>query len=57
MLVLSRKRGEKIRISGDITIEVCEIRKGQVRLGIEAPDEVKIYREEIYDPKKDEEES
>ena len=49
MLVLSRKRDEAIRINDDITIVVVEIRGDKVRLGIEAPPEVSIHRQEIYE--------
>lgn len=49
MLTLTRKVGESIRIGDDIEIVVKEIRKNQVRIGIVAPKEVKIYREEVYD--------
>ena len=48
MLTLTRKVGESIRIGDDIQIVVKEIRKNQVRIGIIAPREVKIYREEVY---------
>jgi len=47
MLVLSRKRNETIIINGDIRITVVDIRGNQVRLGIEAPDSVGIFREEL----------
>jgi carbon storage regulator len=47
MLVLSRKLNEKIVIAGNITITVVKIDRNQVRLGIEAPGEVPVYREEI----------
>ena len=49
MLVLSRHREEKIRINDDITITVVEIRGDKVRLGIDAPKEVSVHREEIYE--------
>ena len=49
MLVLTRKLGENIRIGDDVKITVLEVRAGQVKLGIEAPPEVKVHREEIYD--------
>ena len=49
MLVLSRHRGESIVISHDITITIIEIRDDKVRLGIEAPREVTVHRQEIYD--------
>ena len=48
MLVLSRKPGQQCRIGADITITVLQIQGGQVRLGITAPKEVSVHREEIY---------
>lgn len=47
MLVLSRRRGERILIGSGIAIEVVEIRGGKVRLGIDAPDGERILREEV----------
>jgi carbon storage regulator len=47
MLVLSRKLNEKIVIDGNITITVVKIDRNHVRLGIEAPGQVPVYREEI----------
>jgi len=47
MLVLSRKLGEKILIGDSIVLTVVKIDRNQIRLGIEAPSEVAIYREEI----------
>jgi len=47
MLVLSRKVGEKLCIGGDIWITVVSVKGSQVRLGIEAPADVAIRREEI----------
>lgn len=49
MLALTRKSKEAIRIGGDITVTVVEIRGGHVRLGIEAPPGVRIYRLEVYE--------
>jgi carbon storage regulator len=49
MLVLSRKKNESIVINNDITIVVVEIRGDKVRLGIEAPKEVPVHRQEVYD--------
>ncbi|NNL68308.1 MAG: carbon storage regulator CsrA [Myxococcales bacterium] len=49
MLVLSRKSGEALRVGEDIRITVVSTASGQVRIGIEAPDEVTIYREEVYE--------
>lgn len=47
MLVLSRKLNEKIVIGGDIVVTVVRIDRNQVRLGIEAPSDVRIFREEV----------
>ncbi|WP_422930404.1 carbon storage regulator CsrA [Singulisphaera sp. PoT] len=47
MLVLSRKLNEKIVIDGNIVITVVKIDRNQVRLGIEAPGQIPVYREEI----------
>ena len=48
MLVLSRKQDEKIMIGDDITLMVISIQGDKVRLGIDAPKEVSIHREEVY---------
>lgn len=48
MLVLTRKMGETITIGDHIRIKVVEMKGNQVRLGIEAPGDMRIYREEIY---------
>lgn len=50
MLVLSRRPNETLVIDGGIRITVVSIRGNQVRLGIEAPDSVRIYREELHSP-------
>jgi carbon storage regulator len=47
MLVLSRRNGERIVIDGRIIVTVIEIRGGQVRLGIEAPRDVAVWRGEL----------
>jgi carbon storage regulator len=47
MLVLSRKLGEKIIIGDNIVVTVVKIDRNQIRLGIEAPQDVAVYREEI----------
>lgn len=47
MLVLSRRLGEKIYIGADICITVVDIDRGKIRLGIEAPRDVPIYRQEL----------
>jgi carbon storage regulator len=48
MLVLSRKKNESIVINNDIVITVVEIRGDKVRLGIVAPKDVPVHREEVY---------
>jgi len=48
MLVLTRKSGESLRIGKNIILTVLEKTSGAVRLGIEAPLDIPIYREEIY---------
>ena len=47
MLVLSRKLGEKIFINNNICITVVDIDRGKIRLGIEAPRDVPIFRQEL----------
>lgn len=47
MLVLSRKLGEKIYIGENVCITVVDIDRGKIRLGIEAPRDVAIYRQEL----------
>jgi len=49
MLILSRKKNEKIRIGTDIVVQVLSISESQVKIGIEAPSSVKILRDEIYE--------
>lgn len=49
MLALTRKAGESIMLDGDIEVIVVEVRGDQVRLGIKAPQNVKILRKEIFD--------
>ncbi|MBI2803946.1 MAG: carbon storage regulator [Planctomycetes bacterium] len=52
MLVLSRKLGEKIYINDNICITVVDIDRGKIRLGIEAPRDVPIFRQELLDESK-----
>jgi len=52
MLVLSRKKDERIVIDGRIAVKVIEIRGNTVRLGIEAPRQVAVHREELLERKK-----
>jgi carbon storage regulator len=49
MLVLTRKAGEGIIIGDDIRITVVELKGGGVRIGIDAPRELKVHRQEVYD--------
>jgi carbon storage regulator len=49
MLVLARKVGEVIVINDDIKVTVLGIKGGVASLGIEAPDEIEIWRKEIWD--------
>lgn len=48
MLILTRKIGEAIIINDDIEIVVVDVHNNQVKIGIEAPREIEVYREEIY---------
>jgi carbon storage regulator len=49
MLVLSRKKNESIVINSDITITIVEIRGDKVRLGIVAPKDVPVHRQEVWE--------
>jgi len=49
MLVLTRKLGEGITIGDDVTITIVEMKGGNVRIGINAPKNMKIYRQEVFD--------
>ena len=48
MLVLTRKVGESIKINEDVKITVIDVKGKNIRLGIDAPRETKIYREEVF---------
>ena len=48
MLILSRKIDEKIKIGEDITLTIIEIRGDQVKIGVEAPKNVKVFRQEVF---------
>ncbi len=48
MLRIKRRAGERIIVGDDVVIEVLEVRGGSVRLGIDAPRAVPVYREEIW---------
>lgn len=49
MLVLSRKKNEIIRINDDISIVVVDIRGDKVRLGVEAPKDIPVHRNEVWE--------
>ena len=49
MLVLTRKAGESVRIGADVRVTVVSASGGQVRIGIEAPGDVRVHREEVYE--------
>jgi carbon storage regulator len=49
MLILSRKINEKIMIGEEISVSIIEIRGDQVRIGIDAPRSVKVFRQEVFD--------
>lgn len=54
MLILTRKIGEKIIIGEDVVLSVVEVSKGVVKLGIEAPKNVTILRQEVFERVRDE---
>jgi len=49
MLVLTRKPGEGIIIGDNIVVKIIEMKSGGIRIGIDAPRDTKIYRQEVYD--------
>lgn len=48
MLILTRRVGETLKIGDDATATVLGVKGNQVRIGVDAPKEVKVYREEVY---------
>lgn len=48
MLILSRKMGESIHVGDSVTVTVLGVTRGQVKLGIDAPKELTVHREEVY---------
>lgn len=57
MLTISRRQGERILIGDDIVVEIVEVSGGTVRVGITAPREQRIFREELWERVKEENEA
>jgi carbon storage regulator len=49
MLILTRRVGEMLMIGDDISVTVLAVKGNQVRIGVDAPENVKVHREEIYE--------
>ena len=56
MLILTRRVGETVMIGDEVTVTVLGVKGNQVRLGVNAPREVTVHRQEIYDRIRDEDE-
>lgn len=54
MLVISRRIGETLMIGTDVTVTILDVKGNQIRLGIDAPREVDVHREEVYERIQDE---
>lgn len=48
MLILSRKTDQQIKIGDEITLTIIEIRGDQVKIGVEAPKSIKVFRQEVF---------
>jgi carbon storage regulator len=57
MLILTRRAGETLMIGDDVSITVLGVKGNQVRIGIDAPKDVAVHREEIFDRIQDDQES
>ena len=53
MLVLSRKLGQRFHVGNDVRVTIVKIDRNSVRIGVEAPNDVNVYREEIIPLEKD----
>lgn len=49
MLILNRKQGESLIIDDKIEIKIMEVSEGKIKIGIEAPKSVKVFRKEVYE--------
>lgn len=54
MLILNRKQGESLIIDDKIEIKILEVSEGKIKIGIEAPKSVKVFRKEVYEEIKEE---
>lgn len=57
MLILTRRLGEVLRVGDDIKVHVVGVKGGQIRLGVDAPKDVPVHREEVWFRLKQEEET
>ncbi len=57
MLILTRRVGETLMIGDDVAVTVLGVKGNQVRIGVKAPKDVSVHREEIYERIRDEDES
>jgi len=57
MLILTRRTGESVMIGDEVTVTILDIKGNQARIGITAPKDIAVHREEIYEKIQDEQES
>ena len=57
MLILTRRAGESVMIGDEVTVTILDIKGNQARIGITAPKDIAVHREEIYEKIQDEQES